>query len=189
MGGNPVKVFLVTIAAIFAAVPGLSTLVTQIGAPPGRKEMYAAILTFAGCLTLASVYVCRAYLRNRSAPRVVAIAGLIAVVSLVGFAFYTAVFREYCSVRATKTQYEDYQPVYFPFCLSGDMDKKVREKGSRAAILDEYGPEQISGELEHMPGVAFARAVTDIVLLLWYGIVIVGFTLAFAMVGFYQYDT
>jgi hypothetical protein len=65
----------------------------------------------------------------------------------------------------------------------------VSEKGSRVAVVDEYGPVSVAAELEHMPWVSASRAATDVTLLIVYATVIVCFTLAFALVGFYEYDT
>jgi hypothetical protein len=114
-----VKAFLISIAAIFAAVPGLSTLVTEIGAPPGRKEMYGAILTFAGCFTLAAVFICRKSLRNFPPGKTVAVSAGLALAGLIVFTIYYAVFHEYCSVRSTKLQYQDDKPIYFPLLVTG----------------------------------------------------------------------
>lgn len=181
------KVHWIAIAATFAALPGLSTFVTELGAPPGWQNVFSALLVVVGCLTLGALYVWRALLRKIPRRRVASVAIAICFVGLLLAIFYFSTFYTICLVTSTKGSFRE-SPVYFPFGLTGEVRKMVDIKGSRVAIVDTYGPAIVSQKLQEMPGAAVDYFVTDATLLLWYSFTIMAFTSAFGLLGFYEND-
>jgi hypothetical protein len=76
---------------------------------------------------------------------------------------------------------ENKEPVYIPIYTNGRVATLIERAGSRAAAVENYGPDRIRNLVKEMPGIPLA--ISTITLLFIYQSVFTFLALAFGFLG------
>lgn len=169
------------LAAAFGAIPGLTILITRLGAPPSNSALFGAITVVFGVLTLALLWAKRKWIKTHPFPGVVTCALLIAT-AFFAMVLYISLIN-YCVVASQKAEFHDLPPVYFPLVTAGEIAADIEKLGSRLALVDKYGPSAISAEIAKMPQADLRLSVTTAVLILDLQVTVSLITAAFAILA------
>jgi hypothetical protein len=165
-----------------AVVPGLMTLQSGIGVPPGTKVLFGGGVEAFGALALLLVWANRERLSAMKTATATVLAVSLACFCLLCLVTYTSLLAV-CVVETTKPEHKAYGPVFFPLSLDGQIADLVAKKKSRVAVLNEFGPGAIADMMHEMPGIASAFVVTKVVLFLLYQAVFTSLVLTFGLLG------
>jgi hypothetical protein len=172
------KVF-ASFSASFAAVPGVTVLVSGLSVPPDSKLLFGGLLEAFGALTLLIVWINRSKIKELNLARLnrLCIAGVgISLVCL--FAYIAAL--NFCVVN------HPYRGiVYFPLWTSGVAKDMVNTAGSRLASIDWYGLAAVEEAVQQSP---VSLAVTTAILILLYQGVVIPLTVAFGALAIRKED-
>jgi hypothetical protein len=180
------KTLFLAASGTIAVVPGLLTLESGVGSPPGSKILFGGGVEAFGTLALLLLWANSDRLSQLQKRTVTCIGVSLAAFCVLCLIVYVSLF-SVCVVETTKAEHRAYGPVFFPLWISGDIATLVRTKHSRAAVLNEFGPGAIADMLNEMPGITFAHIVTQAVLFLLYQAVFTCLVLAFGIVGFHAH--
>jgi hypothetical protein len=167
---------------VLAVVPGLVTLQSGVGCPPGFKVLFGGTVEAFGALMLVLLWANRQWLSRLTAGLVTGLAIGLAVFCFVCILLYTYWISD-CVVEPQSAEHKVYGPVYYPLCINGNVDELVKRAGSRTRALDRFGPQDIVNKLNEMPGIENARRLTTTLFLVLYLLIFTTLTLAFGLVG------
>lgn len=172
------RFFLITSAA-FAAIPGISVIVSGLGTPPGSgyRLLFGGVIEALGSLALAVLWVNQKKIQRRAKRRITRTAIAMGLLSFVFIAGYVLLFRHTVIEHPRGT-------AYYPIWLSGNIKKRVEKAGSRDAAIEMYGIGAIRREIDEMGNGPLA--ITSILLLFLYQAIFTSLTIAFGLVGFHM---
>jgi uncharacterized membrane protein len=169
-------------SGVLGVVPGLVTLQSGIGLPPGTKLLFGGTVEAFGAFVLVIIWANQHSLVALS-KRIVTQVGIgFAVICFVLLLIYTSLVN-FCVVEPQSSQHKEYGPVYYPLWVTGNVSELVDKAGSRTAALDRYGPEDIANKLNEMPCIMLWRIVTTAILLLLYQGIFTTLAAAFGLVA------
>jgi hypothetical protein len=169
-------------AALFATVPGISTIAGGIAAPPGRDKLFGGFMLAFGVLTLLGLAMFQERIRRlepRRAARLVLFGALLSIVGLVGY----TVLMNLCVVQDEDERSPGRvitDTVYMPIVPTGRLAGMIHEAGGRHAAVRRYLAPAVRDEVVNQP---VAMAVTDGVLLIAYQTITTALVFAFGIAG------
>lgn len=127
------KAFFLALSAIFAAVPGITVLLSSLGVPDSDdKTLFCAVIEATGCATVALVYINRRYFKKMNIHRInKSVISLVAVFSI-SVILYISLFKN-CVI-----DHEDYSRVYFPLVYGSALKKEIKEAGNRIKFIEKW---------------------------------------------------
>jgi hypothetical protein len=169
-----VKKVFASFSAAFAAVPGVTVLVSGLSVPPYSKLLFGGLLEAFGALTLLIVWVNKSNIRKLNLAKLNRLCIAEIVISLICLFGYLAALN-FCVVshpyRGT---------VYFPLWMSGVAKDMVNTAGSRLASIDRYGYAAVEQAVQQSP---VTLALTTAILIVLYQGVVVPLTIAFGVLA------
>jgi len=167
------KVF-ASFSAAFAAVPGVTILVSGLSVPPDSKLLFGGVLEAFGALTLLMLWINMSTLQRLKLSELNKVCLASVIVSVVCLFAYIAALN-FCVVR------HPYRgTVYFPLWTTGVANEMVNTAGSRLASIDRYGLAAVENAVEQS---AITLALTTGVLILLYQGVLMPLTIAFGVLA------
>jgi hypothetical protein len=171
------KKFLLAVAGVFGAIPGLTVIQSGIGAPPGYKVLFGGVIEAFGTLSLLLLWINRKKIKRLSARRVTKRALALASLCFAFIAVYITLFN-YCVVAHQRGT------AYYPLWTSGKIADMVTRAGSRRAAIERYGIAAVDQAIDEMPGVPLE--LTAVVLLFLYQGIFTTLSVLFGLLGFYE---
>ena len=127
------KVLFAALTVIFAAIPGLGIIKTNLGVPPGESEiLYGGIIESVCCLILALIVFNREKIGVLQFPKRKRI-----VISFFCF-FFISLFT-YLGLAFYCYKKTEQDSVFFPLWASGELSIKIEQAGSRLQLLNLTG--------------------------------------------------
>ena len=173
------KKLFAALSATLASIPGLSVILSGLGAPPGYKLLFGGIIEAFGTLVLFILYVNRKRIQRAAKHRITKTAIILACCSCVSIGLYFLLY-QHCVVR-----HSTHGTVYFPLYTTGRIAQLITQDGTRYAVLDHFGHHSIITELHSMPSYTFAISLTTFVLMLVYQSISNALAAAFGLLSFY----
>lgn len=170
------KTLLLSLSSLLAAMPGVATLASGLGVPPGEKLVFGGMLEMIGVLALLLMYLNRVKLRKMSNRRSTRLALRMGAGAVALIAAYILLF------SVTVKKHETRGTAYFPLWTSGKLARMVERAGSRSAAIERYGIDGVQLAINEMPDLAMA--LTTVTLLATYVGGLTLATIAFGIPGF-----
>lgn len=171
------KKLLLSVAGIFAAIPGLTVIQSGIGVPPGFKLLFGGVIEAFGTFSLLLLWVNRKKLKRQAAHKTTKLAIALAALCLILIALYITLFN-FCIVEHQRGT------AYYPLWTSGKIADMVSRAGSRKAAIEKYGIAAVVQAIDEMPGISLE--LTTVILLFFYQAIFTILSLMFGLLGLYE---
>lgn len=177
---NQLKNIYLTASGLFAAVPGITILITNLGVPDGLSRLLVGgIVESTGTFTLLLMYLNKEKIKVFSISKV----NRLAVSSFVLFLLFTTTYITLYNLSVVDHPF--YEPVFFPLWSSGDLTFALAEAGSRYNAVEMFGKDGIEKIIESSSQIAIST--TNILFIFLYQGLFLGLVSGFALLGI-KYD-
>ncbi len=173
------KAFFLALSGIFAAIPGLSVLLTSVGVPdPDDKVLFTAVIEVLGCAALGLILLNRQYfaaLDKRKLTRLIISCFILFLISLV---LYVVLFKICVITHNGNT------PVYFPLLFNDALTQEVAEYGGKMGFIEHWlgdGSNMLISKLA-----STQLLITTILFMFIYQLVFTSLAAGFGMLGVTQ---
>lgn len=170
------SVILSTASGVFAVVPGITVMISEVGVPPdSSKALFAGIIEALGVITLMLLWLNRKSIIRQSSKTVTkrAILGVVLfIISLFSYIFLYGILVE----EVFKST-----PVFFPLWENGELKELLSEYGSRSALIKEFGRDDIFELIQQSSKVPLL--LTTILFLFIYQLIFVSLTFSFGLLA------
>jgi hypothetical protein len=170
------KTFFTTASGVFAVIPGLGILLTNIGVPPDTsKYLFAGVVESLGVITLLILSINAPRLKKLTIQSITSIALLsvaVFVLSLFGYLFLYDFF---------VIQVPGSPPLFFPLWASGELDEGLKYAGSKAELIRQWGRDDVYKVISSSSPTALAT--TKLIFLFIYQLIFVALTFSFGVLG------
>ncbi|SEO94658.1 hypothetical protein [Mucilaginibacter sp. OK283] len=173
---NKWKTILKAGSGVFATIPGLAVLLSNIGVPPdSSKYLFCGIIESFGVFTLLILRFNSGYFKSLSVKTI----NLLAIVSIVTFGltlfFYLFLFNQYV------VGYKDSKSVFFPVWPQGELRQGLQETGSKANLIREWGRDDVRTVIQSSSSAMLNYSM--LLFLLIYQLIFVSLTFAFGILS------
>ncbi|WPU96605.1 hypothetical protein SNE25_13865 [Mucilaginibacter sabulilitoris] len=173
---NRLKTSLQAAAGVFAIIPGLAVLATNIGVPPNcSKVMFFATIESFGIFTLMLLHFNQNMFKSFSIKAI----NSLTIGSILVFAFtmflYLYLFSEYVVEVAGSS------PLFFPLWPRGELKQGLADIGSKANLIKEWGRDDVFHVIKSSSSSMLTR--TTLFFLFLYQLIFVSLTFAFGLLA------
>jgi hypothetical protein len=163
-------------SGVFAVVPGITVLLSNVGVPPNSsKALFAGTIEALGVITLMLLSLNKVWIEKQSLQSVTktAIAGVVVFI----IALFTYIFLYGYSVVEVKNS----TPLFFPLWERGDLNMLLKRFGSRAELIKELGRDDVFELIKETSTVPLLA--TTLLFLFIYQLMFVALTFSFGVLG------
>jgi H+/Cl- antiporter ClcA len=173
---NKWKAILKTGSGVFATIPGLGVLLSNIGVPPdSSKYLFCGIIESFGVFTLLILRFNSGFFKSLPIKTI----NRLAIVSIVTFGvtlfLYLFLFNQYV------VGYKDSKPLFFPVWPQGELKQGLQEMGSKANLIKEWGRDDVHTVIQSSSSAMLNYSM--LLFLLIYQLVFVSLTFAFGILS------
>jgi hypothetical protein len=170
------KIFFSSLSALFAIVPGVAVLITNLGVPePEMKNLFAGVVEALGCISLALVILNRSYFKKKKPGSLTVIIIWSSLTFFISLLLYIFLFN-YCVI-----DHALYGRVYFPLFETEQLHSKIKEAGGRYGFVEKYLGD--GSRMIIMQTAYNSRIFTTIILLFVYQLALTSLVLTFGIAG------
>src|SRR6476469_102462 len=130
--------FLSVVTGVFAVIPGIAVLTSNIGVPPNSSRAFFGGVTEAlGVFTLMMLWLNKSWIESNSIKRINTlsfIAIIVFITTLFGYIF----LYNYLVVEA-----ENSNPVFFPLWANGELKEGLLKLGTRNELINQWGRDDV----------------------------------------------
>jgi hypothetical protein len=173
---NKLKTVFVTAAGVFAIIPGLTVLVSNIGVPPNTsKYIFSGTLESLGIFTLLILWLNKDHF-NKYSKRAITRIGVLSILAfLLALATYIILF----GYQVLNLPYQD--SLFFPLWSSGKLQSGLETYGSKYELVSQWGRDEVFRQIQKSS--SFALLATTIIFLFIYQLIFVSLTFCFGVLG------
>ena len=173
---NKLKSIFVTAAGVFAVIPGLTVLVSNIGVPPNTsKFIFSGTLESLGIFTLLILWLNKEHFNKYSKRLINRISILSILIFLLALATYIILF----GYQVLDLPYQD--SLFFPLWSAGKLKSGLETYGSKLELVQQWGRDEVFRQIQKSS--SFALSATTIVFLFIYQLIFVSLTFCFGLLG------
>ena len=173
---NKLKSIFVSAAGVFAIIPGLTVLVSNIGVPPNTSRyIFSGTLESLGIFTLLILWFNKDHFSKYSKRSITRIGILSILVFLVALATYIILF----GYQVLDLPYQD--SLFFPLWSSGKLKNGLETYGSKFELVRQWGRDEVFRQIQRSS--SFALLATTIIFLFIYQLIFVSLTFCFGVMG------
>jgi hypothetical protein len=163
-------------SGVFAVIPGITVLITNIGVPPdASKTLFSATIEALGVLTLMLLWLNRQWVEKHSLQSITMISLFSILVFLVSIFSYLFLFG-YLVVDIGNTD-----PLFFPLWADGELKINLEKFGSRAELIRQWGRDDVYKVIQESSKVPLL--LTTLFFLFIYQLIFVSLTFSFGILG------
>jgi hypothetical protein len=165
-----------TTSGVFATIPGLAILITNIGVPPGcSKYLFAGIIESLGIFTLLILRLNSSYFIDKPTRIINRLALTSIFIFFISLLFYLFLTNEFVIT------YKNFTPVFFPFFPQGELKQALEKLGSKADVVREWGSGDLVGVIRSSSSLSLT--FTMLIFLFVYQLMFVSLTFAFGLLS------
>lgn len=161
---------------MFATIPGLGVLLTNIGIPPdSSKYLFGGIIESFGVFTLLILRFNEDFFKSLSPKTINRLAMLSIIVFGLTLFFYLFLFNEYV------VTYKDSKALFFPIWPQGELQQGLQDMGNRTNLIKEWGRDDVYTVIQSSS--SSMLTYTMLLFLLIYQFIFVSLTFAFGILS------
>ena len=169
------KNFFLAISSIFAALPGIGSMIYAIGVPESKsKILFGAIVQVFGCLSLVYLWFNRNNIFSYPHNKVNKVFIIFFISSLILVFIYLFLFK-------SNTFEFDNETIIKPLYYNSEIINEINSNGSFEKFVDELGFDKVNNKLQEKENLSIT--ITYIIFLLIYLTIFVLLTLCFGILG------
>ncbi len=168
--------FFTAVSGVFAVLPGVGVLLSNIGVPPNISgALFGGVIEALGVLTLMLLWLNKDWIRNLSSRRV----NIISLISIAGFiiSLFSYLFLYNSLVLGNGIS----EPVYFPLWSNGELKDGLKMFKNGTELISQWGRDDVVTVIQSSS--QNALLVTTIILLFIYQLIFVTLTFSFGLLG------
>lgn len=168
--------FFSLISAVFATIPGIAVLISNIGVPPDTsKTMFAGTIEALGVLTLLILWTNKKWIQESSIKSITRLAIYSTVLFMVSLFSYLFLYG-YLVIEPVNSS-----PVFFPLFPMGELQEGLEKMGSKYELIQEWGRDDVYKIIQSSSKTTLM--LTVLLLLFIYQLIFVSLTFAFGILG------
>jgi hypothetical protein len=173
---NELKNFYSAASAVFAVMPGMTILLSNVGVPPNTsKVLFAGITESLGVITIMILWLNKQKfktLTNRSVTRLCLISLSIFLIAICSYFFLFALLI---------VPVNNSEALYFPLWPAGELKESLQQFGSKAELIRQWGRDDVYKVIQSSSTIALQ--FTTLILLIIYQLIFVSLTFSFGILG------
>jgi hypothetical protein len=176
-----VSAFLSLASGVFAVIPGIAVLTSNVGVPPNSsKALFGGVIEAIGVLTLMLLWLNKSRVTKttiKNINRLSFIAILVFVMSLFTYIF----LYNYLVVEV-----ENSDSVFFPLWTKGELKANILKFGSRDELINQWGRDDVYKVIQSSSEIPLL--ITTLIMLFNYMLTFLSLTFAFGMLAIKSID-
>ena len=163
-------------SAVFAVVPGVAVLLSNVGVPPNAsKNLFAATIEALGVITLMILWVNKEWIKQRSLATITKMSVFSIIIFIVSLFSYIFLYG-YLVVEVPESE-----PLFFPLWAEGELKTNLAKLGSRGELVNQWGRDDVYKVIQNTSTTQLL--ITTLILLFIYQLLFVSLTLSFGLLG------
>jgi hypothetical protein len=168
--------FFTIASGIFAVIPGITVLISNVGVPPGASStLFAATIEALGVLMLLILWLNKKWINNLTMEKTTRLAIVGAIIFLVALFSYLFLFGYYVE------DVPDSNALFFPFWPQGELKENLVSMGSRAELIRQWGRDDVYNVIQSSS--KSALLMTTLIFLFVYQLIFLALTFSFGILG------
>lgn len=168
--------FLSIASGVFAVVPGIAILTSNVGVPPNSsKELFGGVIEALGVFTLLMLWLNKNWIHDSTIKKVnklSIISIIVFIVSLFGYIFLFS----YLVVGV-----ENSDSIFFPLWANGELKNGLNQFGSRNELINQWGRDDVYKVIQSSSNIPLL--LTTLIMLFIYQLTFVSLTFSFGLLG------
>lgn len=163
-------------SGVFAVIPGITILISNMGVPPDQsKTLFAATVEALGVLALLLLWINKKWVKQKSLATVTRMSIYAITVFLISLFLYLFLFG-YLVVEADNSE-----SLFFPLWASGELKTSLEQFASREELIREYGRDDVYKIIQSSSKIPLL--ITTLIFLVIYQLIFVSLTFSFGILG------
>ncbi len=163
-------------SGIFAVIPGITVLISNVGVPPGASStLFAATIEALGVLMLLILWLNRNWIKKLSMQKATRLAIVGAVVFLIALFGYLFLFGYYVE------DVPDSNALFFPIWPQGELKENLASMGSRTELIHQWGRDDVYAIIQSSS--KSALLISTLTFLFVYQLIFLALTFSFGILG------
>jgi hypothetical protein len=172
---NRLNTLFIAASGVFAALPGVSIIITNLGIPPEEsKLLYGGLVETFSVLAFLVLWLNKKKIRRVNQKRITKISILLIITSLIFIIIYYLLFN---SVVIKTPMYD---AVFFPLFSQGELSELLTEYTKQELVIH-YGIDYVNPIINSSS--SFQLVITTIILIINYLLIFVNLISAFCILG------
>jgi hypothetical protein len=168
--------FLSIASGVFAVVPGLAILTSNVGVPPNSsKALFGGVIEALGVFTLLMLWLNKNWILNLTIKRVNKLSFISIIVFIISLFGYIFLF-SYLVVGVEKSE-----SIFFPLWANGELETGLKQFGNRNELINQWGRDDVYKVIQSSSNVPLL--LTTLIMLFLYQLTFVSLTFAFGLLG------
>jgi hypothetical protein len=171
-----IATFFSIVSGVFAVIPGITILISNVGVPPNSsKALFAGTIEALGIITLMILWLNKAWIKKRT----IQIITKMTLLSI--FIFLTSLFTYLFLYGYFVEDVPNSESLFFPLWANGELKIGLDKFETRAALIQEWGRDDVYKVIQ-----ASSKApilFTTLLFLLIYQLIFISLTFAFGLLG------
>ncbi|WP_018612488.1 hypothetical protein [Segetibacter koreensis] len=168
--------FLSVASGVFAVIPGITVMISNVGVPPNSsKTLFAATIEALGVLTLMLMWLNKEWIKQKSLQTITRIS-----VYSIGI-FLLSLFAYIFLYGYLVVDVENSNSLFFPLWAEGELKTYLEKFGSRPELIRQWGRDDVYKVIQSSSTVPLL--FTTILLLIIYQLIFVSLTFSFGILG------
>jgi len=176
-----VSAFLSLASGVFAVIPGIAILTSNVGVPPNSsKALFGGIIEAIGVLTLMILWLNKSRINKTSIKNVNKLAFFAIMVFVISLFTYIFIYN-YLVVEV-----EDSESLFFPLWSNGELKANILKFGSRNELINQWGRDDVYKVIQSSSETPLL--ITTLIMLLNYLFTFLSLTFSFGILAIKSID-
>lgn len=163
-------------SGVFAIVPGIAILTSNIGVPPNSsKALFGGVIEALGIFTLLILWLNKGWIKKLSVRRINKLSLTAIVVFLLCLFGYIFLY-QYLVVETANSE-----SLFFPLWPNGELKQGIEQFGSRNELITQWGRDDVYKVIQSSSHIQLL--LTTLIMLFLYQMIFVSLTFAFGLLG------
>lgn len=166
--------FLSVASGVFAVVPGIVILTSNVGVPPNSsKALFGGVIEALGVFTLMMLWLNRDWIKNSTLKKINRSAFISIIIFIVCLFTYIFLYNYLVLTVANS------ESLFFPLWSNGELNNGINRFGSRNELISQWGRDDVYKVIQSSSNVPLL--VTTLIMLFLYQLTFVSLTFSFGL--------
>jgi hypothetical protein len=181
MAVKRVSAFLSLASGVFAVIPGIAVLTSNVGVPPNSsKALFGGVIEAMGVLTLMLLWLNKSWISKNSIKSI----NKLSLVSV--FVFVVSLFTYIFLYNYLVVGVENSDSLFFPLWSDGELKASILEFGSRDELINQWGRDDVYKVIQSSS--VTPLLITTLIMLFNYLLTFLSLTFAFGLLAIKSMD-
>jgi hypothetical protein len=176
-----VSAFLSLASGVFAVIPGIAVLTSNVGVPPNSsKALFGGVIEAMGVLTVMILWLNKNWISKNSIKSI----NKLSLISV--FVFVVSLFTYIFLYNYLVVGVENSDSLFFPLWSDGELKASILKFGSRDELINQWGRDDVYKVIQSSSGTPLL--ITTLIMLFNYLLTFLSLTFAFGLLAIKSID-